>query len=67
MDFVIKYSNIWLLVIFYTAIIHKKEFGQADCKDELKRVLKKFILYFSYFYFIFYEFRSLYIFLDFLT
>jgi hypothetical protein len=35
--------------------MHKKEFGQAYCKDILNRILWKFILYFSEFYSIYYE------------
>jgi hypothetical protein len=38
------------------AIMHKKEFGQAYCKDLLNRILWKLILYFSEFYSIYYGF-----------
>jgi hypothetical protein len=41
------------------AINHKIEFGQAYCKDLLKRNTRKFILYFFEFYCIFYEFWNL--------
>jgi hypothetical protein len=33
--------------ILYNTIMHNMEFGQAYCKDSLKRNPKKFILYFS--------------------
>jgi hypothetical protein len=33
--------------------MHKKEFGQACCKDLLNRILMKFNLYFHELYFIF--------------
>jgi hypothetical protein len=36
--------------------MHKKEFGHAYGKDILNRILWKFILYFSEFYSIYYEF-----------
>jgi hypothetical protein len=54
--FVIKYSKIWFMEIFYTVIMHKNEFCQAYCKDLLTRILEKFIPYFSEFYFIYFEF-----------
>jgi hypothetical protein len=54
--FVINYFKIWFIVILYNAIMLKREFGQAYGKDILKRIIYKFILYFSEFYFIFYEF-----------
>jgi hypothetical protein len=44
--FVIKYSKIRFIEIFYEVIKHKIEFGQAYCHDLVKRVLNKFILYF---------------------
>jgi hypothetical protein len=39
--------------------MHKKEFGQAYCKDLLNRILKNFILHFSEFYTIFYKYYNL--------
>jgi hypothetical protein len=54
--FVIKYSNIWFVGILYKAIMHKMEFCQAYLKDILKRITRKFILYFFQVLFIFYEF-----------
>jgi hypothetical protein len=54
--FVIKYFKIWFKGISYEAIMHKKKFGQAYCKDLLNRILWNFILYFSEFYSIYYEF-----------
>jgi hypothetical protein len=44
--FVIKYSKIQFITIFYKEIILKTGFGQAYCKDILKRILNKFISYF---------------------
>jgi hypothetical protein len=38
--------------------MHKKEFGQAYCKHLLNMILWKFILYFSEFYSIYYEFLN---------
>jgi hypothetical protein len=57
--FVIKYSNIWFVKILYMAMMHTIEFGQSYCNDLLKTITRKFILYFSEFYFIFYEFCNL--------
>jgi hypothetical protein len=37
----------------------KTEFGQSYCKDLLKRITKKFSLYFFKFYSIFYGFLNL--------
>jgi hypothetical protein len=34
----------------------KMEYGQAYCQDLLRRIIMKFILYFSKLYFIFYGF-----------
>jgi hypothetical protein len=48
-----------ILGIIYKEIKHKYGFGEAYCKDLLKWILKKFTLYFSKFYFIFYEFQKL--------
>jgi hypothetical protein len=53
---VIKYSKLWFIAIVYNAIMHKMQFGQAYCQDLVKRILKKFILYFSMIYTIFYKF-----------
>jgi hypothetical protein len=39
--------------------MHKKEYGQAYCKDPLKGILKKFIWHFSEVYSIFYKFWNL--------
>jgi hypothetical protein len=36
--------------------VHKIEFGQDHCKDQLKWILNIFILYFSESYSIYYEF-----------
>jgi hypothetical protein len=36
--------------------MHKMEFGQAYCRDLLKRNPRKFMLHFSKFYFILYGF-----------
>jgi hypothetical protein len=47
-----KYIKLRFIGIFYEAILHKMEFGQAY-KDLLNRILMKFILYFSKFYCIF--------------
>jgi hypothetical protein len=49
---------IWVIGILYNAITHNMEFGQIHCKDLLKRNPKKFILYFSEFYMIYYEFLN---------
>ncbi len=38
--------------------MHNMEFGQAYCKDFLKRNLKKFILYFYEIYFFILNFRN---------
>jgi hypothetical protein len=54
--FVNKYSKIWVMEIFYEAIMHKMVFGQSYCKDLLQRILWKFIIYFSKFYSIYYDF-----------
>jgi hypothetical protein len=35
--------------------MHKCIFGQSNCQDLLRRIPTKFTLYFSIFYFIFYE------------
>jgi hypothetical protein len=43
--FVINYSNIWIIGIFYEAIMHKLECGQTYCKYLLKRIPRKFTLY----------------------
>jgi hypothetical protein len=53
--FVIKYSKIWFITIFYKELILKTGFGQTYGKDLVKRILRKFILYFYDIYFIFYE------------
>jgi hypothetical protein len=45
-NFLNKYSKIWPIEILYKAILHKIEFGQAHCKDLVKIILRKFILYF---------------------
>jgi hypothetical protein len=47
MYFVIKFSNVWVIEIFYEVIKHKMEFDQAYCQDLLTRILYKFISYFS--------------------
>jgi hypothetical protein len=39
--------------------MHKIEFGQSYCKDLLKRITRKFSLYFFKFYSIFYGFLNL--------
>jgi hypothetical protein len=52
---VINYFNICFKEIFPKAIMHKYRFGQAHCIDLHNRILKKFILYFSEIYSIFYE------------
>jgi hypothetical protein len=44
-----------MIGILYNAIMHNMEFGQAYCKDLLKRILQKNILHFCYMYSIFYE------------
>jgi hypothetical protein len=36
----------------------KMEFGQAYCQDLLRRIIRKFILYFTKLYFIFYVFLN---------
>jgi hypothetical protein len=36
--------------------MHKNEFGQAYGQDQVKRIIKKFILYFYELYSIFHEF-----------
>jgi hypothetical protein len=51
--FVIKYLNIWLIVIFYKEIILKTGFGQVYGKDLVMIILNEFTLYFSELYFIF--------------
>jgi hypothetical protein len=38
--------------------MHKMEFGQAYCQDLVKKILYIFILYFSEFYTIYYEFSN---------
>jgi hypothetical protein len=45
--------------MLFNVAMHKMEFGQAYCKDLLKRILKKFISYFSEFYFVFFKFLNL--------
>jgi hypothetical protein len=37
--FVNIYSKIWVIGIFYEAIKHKMEFGQAYCQDIFTRIL----------------------------
>jgi hypothetical protein len=54
--FAIKYFKNWILVIFYKAIMHKMEFGQAYCQALVKIILNKCIFYFYDIYSIFYEF-----------
>jgi succinate dehydrogenase hydrophobic anchor subunit len=54
-----KYFKVWILVILYSAILHKCIFGQADYQDLLKSFPKNFTLYFSEFYKIYYEFSNL--------
>jgi hypothetical protein len=54
--FVINFFKIWFKGISYEVIMHKNEFGQAHCKDLLNRILWKFILYFSEFYSVYYEY-----------
>jgi hypothetical protein len=44
--FVNKYSKIWVIGIFYEAIKHEMEFGQAYCQDLLKGIPRNFTLYF---------------------
>jgi hypothetical protein len=55
-NFAINYSKIWFIGIFYNAIMHKYGFGQTYWTNLLKRILKKFRLYFSKFYSIYYDF-----------
>jgi hypothetical protein len=55
-NFGIKYFKIQFIGIFYKAIQHKMEFGQAPSQDLLKKILYKFIWHFSDLYFIFYAF-----------
>jgi hypothetical protein len=47
--FVIKYPRIWILVLFYNAIMHKNEFGQIYSRYLLKRIYTKFTLHFKTF------------------
>jgi hypothetical protein len=49
------FFNISIIEIFYRAILHEKEFGQAYCKDLFKRIPKKFTC-FSKVYSMFYGF-----------
>jgi hypothetical protein len=62
--FVIKYSKIWFIGIFYTAIVHKNEFGRTHYKFILNWILRKFISYFMSFIVFSTYFRSLYEFLE---
>jgi hypothetical protein len=48
-SFVNKYLKLRFIGIFYKAIMHKMEFGQAYCKDLLNRILMKFISFFPSF------------------
>jgi hypothetical protein len=57
--FLINYSNNRFIGVFDMAIKHKMEFGQAYCKDLLKRNPKEIYFVFFEFYCIFYEFWNL--------
>jgi hypothetical protein len=59
-----KYSKIWLIEIFYIAIMHKYWFCQTHCKDLLQMILKKFISYFLSFISFSMNFRNLNKFLE---
>jgi hypothetical protein len=56
--FVINFFKIWVIEILYNAIMHNMEFGQAHCKDFLKRNPKKFILYVYEIYLFILNFRN---------
>jgi hypothetical protein len=60
--FIKKYFKVCLLAILYNANMNNREFGQSYCNDLLKRIIKKFILYFFIFILFSMHFRSLYIF-----
>jgi hypothetical protein len=44
--------------------MHKMEFGQSYCQDLLRRIIRKFILYFPHFILFSIDFRTLYDFLE---
>jgi hypothetical protein len=44
--FVDKYSCIWVLIILYKNLLHKREFDQAHYEKWFKRIHTKFILQF---------------------
>jgi hypothetical protein len=43
--FINKLFTFWFMGIFYKAIMQKQRFGQAKCKDLIKRISTKFIYY----------------------
>jgi hypothetical protein len=47
--FVIKYPMIWILVIFYNAIMHRNEFGEVYSRYLLKKDSYKITLHFKTF------------------